>query len=156
LYRVNRYGEFNVPQGSYKNPIICDETNLYAVSDKLRGVEITCGDYTLSRDFIDENTFVYFDPPYRPLTATANFTAYTSDGFNDGQQIKLARFIDEMSERGAWVMASNSDPTYSNDNDDFLDKLYSRHEITRIVANRAINSVGTSRGAVRELLITRA
>jgi len=153
LYRVNSSGGFNVPQGSYKNPTICDEENLRAVSQALSNVEIIHGDYRLSRDFIDENTFVYFDPPYRPLTATANFTAYSGDGFNDEQQIELAQFIDLMSERGACVVASNSDPTNTDENDNFMDKLYSRHNIMRITANRAINSVGSGRGQIRELLI---
>jgi DNA adenine methylase len=153
LYRVNSSGGFNVPQGSYKNPTICDETNLRAVSEMLSGIEIIHGDYKLSQDFIDENTFVYFDPPYRPLTSTANFTAYSGDGFNDEQQIELARFIDLMSERGAVVVASNSDPTNSDKSDNFMDRLYSRHNIIRITANRAINSVGSGRGQVRELLI---
>ena len=72
-----RQGLFNVPMGSYKNPLICDEKNLRAVSDKLQRVTIVCGDYRKSADFIDEKTFVYFDPPYRPITDTASFTAYT-------------------------------------------------------------------------------
>lgn len=76
LYRVNKKGWFNVPMGSYKNPQICDEPNLRAVSEKLQDVEIVCGDYRQSADFIDEHTFAYFDPPYRPLTDTSNFTAY--------------------------------------------------------------------------------
>ncbi|MCL2698458.1 MAG: Dam family site-specific DNA-(adenine-N6)-methyltransferase, partial [Oscillospiraceae bacterium] len=153
LYRVNSNGGFNVPQGSYKNPTICDEMNLRAISQALNGVRIIHGDYRLSQDFIDENTFVYFDPPYRPLTSTANFTAYSGDGFDDKQQIELARFIDEMSERGAYVVASNSDPTNADENDNFMDRLYSRHNIIRITANRAINSVGSGRGQIRELLI---
>ena len=153
LYRVNGHGVFNVPQGSYKKPKICDETNIYAVSNALREVEIICGDYCNAREFIDEYTFAYFDPPYRPLSATASFTAYANNGFDDRQQTELARFIDEMSERGAWVVASNSDPTNTDDGDDFLDRLYSRHEITRITATRAINSVGNRRGQIRELLI---
>jgi DNA adenine methylase len=155
LYRVNRKGEYNVPQGSYKKPTICDEDNLRAVSDKLRGVQIVCGDYKLSRDFIDEHTFAYFDPPYRPLSVTANFTAYSDGGFGDEQQIELARFIDEMSERGAWVVASNSDPKNVNENDEFFDNLYAKHSILRIEASRAINSVTAGRGCVKELLITR-
>ena len=77
LFRVNKKGLFNVPMGAYKNPMICDENNLKAVSEKLQRVTIVCGDYRKSADFIDENTFVYFDPPYRPITDTASFTAYT-------------------------------------------------------------------------------
>jgi DNA adenine methylase len=153
LYRVNSHGAFNVPQGSYKKPTICDESNLRAVSVKLRHVKIVCGDYKQSCNFIDENTFVYFDPPYRPLTTTASFTAYASKGFGDKEQEELAQFIDEMSERGAFIIASNSDPKNADAYDDFFDRLYSRHNIIRISASRAINSVGSSRGKISELLI---
>jgi DNA adenine methylase len=153
LYRVNSHGEYNVPQGSYKNPAICDEDNLQAVSAKLQDVTIVCADYKKSRSFIDRDTFAYFDPPYRPLTATASFTAYTNGGFSDKEQAELARFIDEMSERGAYVLASNSDPHNADETDDFFDELYSRHNIIRITACRMINSVGTGRGRVNELLI---
>jgi DNA adenine methylase len=156
LYRVNSRGAYNVPQGRYKNPAICDAENLRAVSNALQGATIVCGDYRLARGFIDERTFAYFDPPYRPLSATANFTSYAKDGFGDEEQIALARFIDAMSERGAWIVASNSDPKNADENDDFFDMLYARHAITRIDAARTINSVGNRRGHVRELLITKA
>ena len=142
-----------MPQGRYKNPTICDERNLLAASEKLSVVTIVCADYKESRNFIDSNTFVYFDPPYRPLSTTAGFTAYSNDGFGDEQQIELARFVDEMSERGARIVASNSDPKNADSADEFFDYLYSRHTIARISANRAINSVGTSRGRISELLI---
>ncbi|MDR0222917.1 MAG: DNA adenine methylase [Oscillospiraceae bacterium] len=153
LFRVNARGLFNVPQGSYKKPCICDEENLRAVSEKLQGVIIECADYRQSGGFVDKNTFVYFDPPYRPLTETSNFTAYSSGGFNDDEQAALARFIDETSERGAYILASNSDPKNINENDDFFDKLYAKHEIFRVESVRAINSIGTGRGRIRELLI---
>lgn len=104
LYRVNKKGLFNVPMGSYKNPLICDENNLRAVSEKLQKVKIVCGDYKKSADFIDENTFVYFDPPYRPITDTASFTAYTENLFNDDAQIELARFVDDMDKKGAKIV----------------------------------------------------
>ncbi len=110
LYRVNAKGGFNVPQGSYKNPSICDAENLLAVSKVLQGVKIVCGDYKMSASFIDENTFAYFDPPYRPLSASSSFTSYAKDGFGDKEQIELAQFIDKLSESGAFVVASNSDP----------------------------------------------
>ncbi|MDR1646840.1 MAG: Dam family site-specific DNA-(adenine-N6)-methyltransferase [Zoogloeaceae bacterium] len=155
LYRVNSRGAFNVPQGSYKRPTICDAENLRAVAAVLQGAIIVHGDYKRSREFIDNRTFAYFDPPYRPLTTTANFTSYVQGGFGDEQQIELARFIDEMSEYGAWVVASNSDPKNTNENDDFFDVLYAKHAIMRIDATRAINSVGSNRGCVRELLIAR-
>jgi len=153
LYRVNSHGAFNVPQGSYKNPTICDEHNLLTVSEKLCGVKIICADYMESCDFIDGNTFVYFDPPYRPLTVTANFTSYAENNFGDKEQIELAYFINEMSKRGAYILASNSDPKNTDENDDFFDRLYAQHNITRINASRAINSVGSSRGRINELLI---
>jgi DNA adenine methylase len=155
LYRVNHKGEYNVPQGNYKNPRICDTDNLRSVSDKLKNVQIVGGDYKLSREFIDDRTFAYFDPPYRPLTATSNFTAYAEGGFGDKEQTELAMFIDEMSERGAWCVASNSDPRNADENDDFFDRLYAKHSILRIEATRAINSVASGRGCVRELLIAR-
>ena len=153
LYRVNAKGEYNVPQGSYKNPCICDEDNIKAVSEKLQFVEIVCSDYKESEKFIDDKTLAYFDPPYRPLNSSSNFTSYTQDGFGDKEQIELAKFIDKMSERGAYVIASNSDPKNVNEDDNFFDKLYSRHKIFRIGASRAINSVGKSRGKISELLI---
>ena len=104
LFRVNKKGLFNVPMGAYKNPMICDEENLRAVSEKLQNVRIVCGDYRESAGFIDENTFVYFDPPYRPITNTASFTAYTESLFNDEEQIELARFVNDMHRKGAKVV----------------------------------------------------
>lgn len=109
LFRVNKKGLFNVPMGAYKNPMICDEKNLRAVSNKLQRVTIVCGDYRRSADFIDENTFVYFDPPYRPITDTASFTAYTENLFNDDAQIELAQFVDEMDKKGAKIIAKKED-----------------------------------------------
>jgi len=153
LYRVNSHGAFNVPQGSYKNPTICDERNLLAVSEKLQGVTIVCADYKESRSFIDSTTFVYFDPPYRPLTVTASFTSYVENGFGDKEQAELAAFINEISKCGASIVASNSDPKNTDENDNFFDHLYAQHEIIRIFASRAINSVGSSRGKISELLI---
>lgn len=110
LYRVNKNGYFNVPMGSYKNPLICDENNLRAVSEKLQKVTIICGDYTKLINLINENTFVYFDPPYRPLTNTANFTSYTENLFDDKKQIELSNFINEIHKKGAKILLSNSDP----------------------------------------------
>ena len=154
LFRVNKKGLFNVPMGSYKNPMICDEANLRAVSEKLQKVTIVCGDYRESADFIDENTFVYFDPPYRPITDTASFTAYTENLFNDEEQIELARFVDEMHNKGAKVVISNSDPKNSNTEDDFFDNIYSAHNIKRVEATRMINCNSEARGKIKELLIS--
>jgi DNA adenine methylase len=154
LYRVNSRGEYNVPQGSYKCPTICNEANLRAVSKVLQKVQIVCGDYKLARDFIDEHTFAYFDPPYRPLTDNS-FTAYSNDGFGDEQQKDLARFIDEIASKGALFAASNSDPKNTDCNDEFFDVLYANHSINRLSAARAINSAATGRGRVSELLVAR-
>lgn len=154
LFRVNKKGLFNVPMGSYKNPMICDEENLRAVSEKLQSVKIVCGDYKESADFIDANTFVYFDPPYRPITDTASFTAYTENLFNDEEQIELARFVDDMHCKGAKVVISNSDPKNSNTDDDFFDNIYSSHKIKRVEATRMINCNSEARGKIKELLIS--
>jgi len=154
LYRVNADGAFNVPQGRYKNPNICDGINLFAVSEKLKNVSIKCAGYRESRSFIDENTFVYFDPPYRPLTGTSDFTSYAEGAFGDNEQAELALFIEGMDRRGAYILASNSDPKNADGRDDFFDRLYSKFTIERINANRTINSVRASRGKISELLIS--
>ncbi|MCL1935849.1 MAG: Dam family site-specific DNA-(adenine-N6)-methyltransferase [Defluviitaleaceae bacterium] len=153
LYRVNSKGEYNVPQGKYKNPCICDKDNLLLVSEKLRNVNIINGDYNMSSDFIDDVTFCYFDPPYRPLTETSSFTNYSENKFDDTEQEKLAKFINEMSERGAYILASNSDPKNIDESDDFFDNLYKKYKILRVTANRAINSASDKRGLINELLI---
>lgn len=154
LFRVNKKGLFNVPMGSYKNPLICDEKNLRAVSDKLQSVTIVCGDYRKSADFIDEKTFVYFDPPYRPITDTASFTAYTENLFNDDAQIELSQFVDDMDKKGAKIIISNSDPKNSNTDDDFFENIYSAHKIKRVDATRMINCNSKARGKIKELLIS--
>ena len=154
LYRVNSRGLFNVPMGSYKNPQICDEKNIIAISNKLKRVEIKCADFKDSEDFIDENTFVYFDPPYRPITKTANFTAYTSNEFNDNNQIELANFVKKIDKKGAKFVLSNSDPKNTDEEDNFFDNLYSEFKIRRVDAKRMINSDSKKRGNVKELLIS--
>lgn len=154
LYRVNKSGYFNVPMGSYKNPLICDENNLRAVSRKLQKVTIMCGDYKKLINLIGENTFVYFDPPYKPLTNTANFTSYTENSFDDEKQIELSDFINEIHKKGAKILLSNSDPKNSNPEDDFFDILYSAYKIKRVDASRMINCSGKSRGKIKELLIS--
>jgi len=153
LYRVNRAEQFNVPIGSYKRPPICDEDNLLSVSKALQSVEIKCGDYTECASFIDSDTFVYIDPPYRPLNKTASFTAYAKNLFDDSEQIRLAKFVDRLHKIGAKVVVSNSDPKNEDETDDFFDRLYANHNISRITAKRMINCNGKSRGNVSELLI---
>lgn len=154
LYRVNAKGLFNVPFNNAKNPPICDAENLRTCSKLLQNVEMHVGDYSYCRNFIDENTFVYLDPPYRPLTESSSFTSYNENGFDDQKQIELGNFITEMSERGAKIVASNSDPKNTNQEDDFFDDLYQAFEIERIQASRMINSNAKKRGAINELLIS--
>lgn len=114
LYRVNRKGEYNVPMGAYKNPLICNEHNLKAVSKKLQNVKIVCGDYKESGDFIDNKTFVYFDPPYRPLTPTTNFTSYTEGMFDDKNQLELAKFVQRLDNKGAKVIININKTVWRN------------------------------------------
>ena len=154
LYRVNGKGEFNVPSGTYKNPKIYDPENLKEVSKLLQRVTIECANYNESKSFIDANTFVYFDPPYRPLSKTSSFTSYTNIPFNDDEQIELAQYTKQLSDIGAKVMISNSDPKNTDKNDNFFDDLYEEFNIKRISASRMINRDGESRGKISELLIT--
>ncbi len=154
LFRVNKKGLFNVPMGTYKKPLICDENNLREVSKSLQKITIVCGDYRESADFIDENTFVYFDPPYRPITETASFTAYTENLFNDEEQVELAHFVDDMHKKGAKIVISNSDPKNTKGEDRFFDDLYSAYKIKRVEATRMINSQAQARGKIKELLIS--
>ncbi len=155
LYRVNSKGFFNVPMGAYKNPTICDSKNLSSLSEALSNVEIVCGDYRQSNDFIDEKTFAYFDPPYRPLNnTTSTFTSYTEHGFDDEAQKDLAEYLIELNIKGAKIALSNSDPKNVNPEDNFFDELYSDFNINRVEATRLINSKAKGRGKIRELLIT--
>jgi len=153
LYRVNRKGLYNVPMGSYKKPLICDEENIRLISKLLQGTEVKCGDYSQCESFIDNQTFVYIDPPYRPLSTTSSFTSYSSNAFTDEQQIQLGRFIKTISEKGAKIIASNSDPKNTDKNDEFFDELYKMFIINRVFATRMINSNSKGRGAISELLI---
>lgn len=153
LYRVNSKGNFNTPAGEYKNPLICDEAHLREISQLLQKVTMQTGSYKKCKNFIDENTFVYFDPPYRPLNATSAFTAYSSDGFNDDDQKALAEFVKQISDKGAEFILSNSDPKNIDPNDNFFDDLYSDFSIKRIQASRSINSKGDKRGKVNEILV---
>lgn len=153
LYRVNKKGLFNVPMGDYKNPKICDEENLINISKKLKNVDIIYGDYKKSYDFIDKNTFVYFDPPYRPLNQTSSFTSYTEYTFEDKEQIELSEYFKLLNKKGAKLLLSNSDPKNENIEDNFFDDLYKEFDINRIEANRSINSNGGKRGKITEILV---
>jgi len=154
LYRVNKNGEFNVPCGKYKNPTICDASNLRNLSYLIRNVVFQYGDYKKSEKYVDGNTFVYFDPPYRPLSITSGFTSYTKEDFNDENQKELADYFGKLNERNAKLMLSNSNPKNTNENDDFFEKIYKRFNINEISAKRMINCNSKGRGEISELLIT--
>lgn len=154
LFRVNSRGGFNVPFGRYKRPKICYAKRLAAVSHSLQPVTIRQGSYHQWANCADERTFVYFDPPYRPISATASFTGYSRQPFDDAAQLDLAGFFRQLDEQGAKLMLSNSDPKNVDPNDGFFDKVYTGFTIERIPATRQINSKGDKRGAVNELLIT--
>ena len=154
LYRVTKKGKFNVPMGAYKKPKICDEENLKNVSLTLRNVKIVYADYRKSEKFIDGKTFVYIDPPYRPLNITSSFTSYTENDFNDKEQIELAEYINVLNKKGAKIVISNSDPKNNDIDDNFFDKLYKNYNINRVKATRMLNSNASLRGAINELLIT--
>jgi DNA adenine methylase len=154
LYRVNRKNEFNVPIGSYKTPMICDEKNLRAVSRALQKVTILNGDFESTIAYIDAATLFYFDPPYKPLSGTSSFNAYTKDAFDDNEQIRLAQFCEKIDALGSYWILSNSDVKGKDSNDNFFDDLYNRFKIRRVMARRNINSNPNKRGVLTELLIT--
>jgi len=154
LYRVNKNGEFNVPCGKYKNPKICDSKNLRNLSYLIRNVVFQYGDYKESEKYIDNNTFVYFDPPYRPLSITSGFTSYTKEDFNDENQKELANYFKELNEKKAKLMLSNSNPKNTNRDDNFFEEIYKGFNINEISAKRMINANAKGRGEISELLIT--
>ena len=153
LFRLNRKGEFNVPHGRYKNPLICDKNNILAASKTLENTHIINGNYDESEDLIDENSLVYFDPPYRPLKNTSSFTVYAGFEFTDQHQIELAEFYKKISDKGAKAILSNSDPKNENPNDNFFDDLYNDFIIERVQATRNINSNASKRGKINEILV---
>ena len=154
LYRVNRKDKFNVPFGRYKNPTICNQKNLRHVSNLLYNTEIICDDFTKSIEHIDENTFVYFDPPYRPLSTTANFTSYSKDSFTEADQTKLAKFCKQVQKTGAKLLLSNSDPKNEDPADHFFEEHYQGFTIDTVKASRMINCKAAGRGQINELIIT--
>ncbi len=132
LFRQNKKGGFNVPFGKYKNPTICDSKNIKEVSIALKDTEIFCADFSEAEKYVKKDSFVYLDPPYRPLNKTSSFTSYTKDGFVDDDQIRLAKFFNEMDKRSAYIMLSNSDPKNEDPNDEFFDELYANYNIERV------------------------
>ena len=154
LYRVNKNGKFNVPCGKYKNPTICDSNNLRNLSELIKNVIFEYGDYRKSEKYVNNNTFVYFDPPYRPLSATSGFTSYTKEDFNDDNQKELAQYYNKLSLKNAKLMLSNSNPKNVNENDNFFEDIYKGFYINEVSAKRMINSNAKGRGEISELLIT--
>lgn len=154
LYRVNSSGDFNVPFGRYKNPVICDVDNLKAVSWLLGGVEITNDDFSVVEQQIKKHSFVYFDPPYRPLNKTSKFTAYSSNEFNDKEQERLASVFKKLNKiDNVKIMLSNSDPKNEDKGDDYFERLYAGFRIERLKAKRMINCNASKRGEINEILV---
>ncbi len=153
LYRVNSKGGFNVPYGKYDNPRIVDEDNLRKISRQLKGVKILHQDYKKTIADAKKGDFVYFDPPYAPLSPTSSFTSYTKDGFGEQQQLELRDTFYKLHKKGCFVMLSNS-------NSDFINKIYGelkkkdkKIKITKLGANRMINSNASKRGKIKEVLV---
>jgi len=154
LYRVNKAGKFNVPSGKYKNPTICDEENLRNLSQLIRDVKFIYGDYTKSEEYINDKTFVYFDPPYRPLNISSGFTSYTKEDFDDNDQKELACYYEKLNQKNVKLMLSNSNPKNTNKDDNFFEDIYRGFSINEVYAKRMINANASGRGEISELLIT--
>ncbi|WP_299524903.1 DNA adenine methylase [uncultured Methanobrevibacter sp.] len=153
LFRVNKKGEFNVPFGKYKNPSIFDAENIIAASVALKNTKIINASFLESEQFIDENSLVYLDPPYRPLSKSSNFTSYSKFDFTDDDQIELAKYYKRISSSGAKVILSNSDPKNTDETDNFFDDLYGDFVIDRVKAPRMINCNGNKRKPVNEIIV---
>ena len=148
LYRVNRKGLFNVPYGRYPNPKIVDRENLLRVHKALAGARLEQTGFVAVLKRARPGDFVYFDPPYQPVSKTSSFTAYAKGGFGEVEQRHLAGVVEELSRKGVDVLLSNSDTALARE-------LYEGkgYEVDRVSARRAINSKGGGRGAVQELLV---
>ncbi|MBW4500194.1 MAG: DNA adenine methylase [Scytonema hyalinum WJT4-NPBG1] len=148
LYRENSKGEFNVPMGRYKKPNICDLSNLRLASVALQSAEIEIRSFEkVLNHASNSEDFVYFDPPYYPVSTTSNFTSYSRYAFNENEQYRLRDVFVELAQRGVKVMLSNSDTS-------FIRNLYKDFHIHTILARRAINSNAKKRGKINELLVT--
>jgi len=154
LFRFNQKGEFNVPAGKYKNPTILDEQNLINVSKLLEIAEIKRAGFETVEHDLAENSFVYFDPPYRPISKTSGFTSYSKFKFEDDEQEQLADLFHRLHKKGIKQMLSNSDPKNNNPNDNFFDEIYKGFNISRIPARRMINSDASKRNAINEIIVT--
>lgn len=154
LFRFNSKGEFNVPAGRYKNPKILDEQNLFQVSKLLANAEINVAGFESIKRGLKKHSFVYFDPPYRPISKTSSFTSYSKNNFGDEQQIELAKLFHQLHKSGAKLMLSNSDPKNIKPDDEFFDELYKKFHLFRIPAKRMINSDASKRQEVMEIVVT--
>lgn len=150
LFRVNSSGQFNVPYGNYANPSIADPTVIKAVSTYLNQAQVRIieGDFKKAVTPARKGAFIYFDPPYHPISDTSSFTGYSINGFGEKEQIRLRDTCNKLSDRGCNILLSNSACS-------FIKSLYndSRYKIVEVKANRAINAVGSKRGRISELLI---
>jgi DNA adenine methylase len=146
LYRVNQRGEFNVPFGKYPNPNFRDETTLRAASRALKSAQIRCRDFRSLLYKAQPGDFIYFDPPYDPLSATSSFTSYSETPFGEREQRALKAVFKALDERGCRVMLSNSDTP-------LIRKLYNKFGVENVLASRAINCNGSKRGKISELII---
>ncbi len=148
LYRVNNSGEFNSPFGRYKNPNIVNETTIRAVSKYLNTNKITIlnGDFEEALKGIKKGSFVYFDPPYHPVSASSNFTGYVQGGFDMYEQVRLRDLCNKLNEKRINFLLSNSATQ-------FIEDLYKDYKISYVKANRSINSNAKKRGEIDEVLI---
>jgi DNA adenine methylase len=153
LFRVNKNGEFNVPFGRHQNPRILDENNLRNVSKEFRMADIRSADFSQLKPKHPDSSFVYFDPPYRPISRTAHFTSYNSARFTDGEQVRLAGYFAQLDCLGCKLMLSNSDPKNENPEDLFFERLYKGYAIYRVYASRMINRDAAGRKPIGELLV---
>lgn len=149
MYRVNSKNQFNVPYGKYKNPKIVDEELLNNISEYLKtsDVHIMNTDFEIALKNCERGDLVYLDPPYVPVSKTSSFTSYTNLGFNDEEQLKLKNTFDNLTKKGVYCILSNS---YSS----LILDLYKDYKIHKVKANRNINSVGSKRGPITEIIIT--
>lgn len=157
LYRVNSSGEFNVPFGRYKHPVICNEELIMADHELFSSIEVIIrepGDYKHIIKNLSRNhpNFIYFDPPYRPISVTSSFKEYSKNPFGDTQQEELKAFCDTLTERGCQLMVSNSDSKIS-DGTSYFERLYEGYQINRILAPRFINAIAEKREKQTEVLI---
>jgi DNA adenine methylase len=148
LYRVNRSGEFNTPFGRYKKPNIINEPTIRAVSAYLKknNIQILNADFTEALKEIDRDSFVYFDPPYHPVSASSSFTGYMHDGFNKSEQERLKKTCDMLDKKGIRFLLSNSST-------EFIHSLYANYTIIYVKANRFVNSIANKRGVIDEVLV---